>query len=224
MDITIKLNLPVEKKATKTCETLEQFKVIHKELLDNTQGLYDALTERLAAADELVGKDGKVEVDKMPEFLGVLYHDLLALKLNTSILLDLLSENPKLLEHENFIEDLLDVCDNAEEFLSSANEMFDSVLFGMDEDDGDGAVEEDGNDGEFMVTIFRIPARAMAEEEQEGAEDSASKEAGDENGGPAVVCKVEGDMDEVALEAVMNKPEVAAAMQSLVDVLHGALV
>lgn len=171
MKIIMKLTLVDEGDKASDCPELDAFKAEHKDLLDNIKKLYDSTSEMLAEGCPDENGHVPLDISDIPDFLGDLYAATLKLQLYIGTLESLLSENPVLLEQEDFMDDLLDLLDDAEDTLDLYDTAFtDALGFGGDNDgDGDGDGEDDWDDGDDASPVlvrFRFDDNKFPEEAQ----------------------------------------------------------
>lgn len=207
MEIIIKLNMQKNGEATAEateCPALTLFKQEHADLLAKTKSQYDTLVNLMGKAAELSNNPEAIAIEDQPAFLADLYRALMELELSTSILMGLLGESEELMACEDMLDDLVEACELAADFLNEADDNFGVILFGDDEDEGEPNCEEcEGRD--------ECPFAAAAEETEE-----------DE--GPTVELELEGDgLTQEALNALLQRDDVNEAVQNLLDLIFNNL-
>ena len=176
MEIIMKLTLVDEGDKASDCPELDAFKAEHKDLLADIKELYDDTSEMLAQGCPDEGGNVPMDITAIPDFQGALYTATLKLQLYIGTLESLLSENPVLLEQEDFMDDLLDLLDDAEDTLDLYDTAFANALgFGGDNDgDGDGEDDwDDGDDASPVLVRFRSDDDEFPEEAQMKAVEAA---------------------------------------------------
>lgn len=138
MEIIIKLNMQKNGEATAeaTGPALTLFKQEHADLLAKTKSQYDTLVNLMGKAAELSNNPEAIAIEDQPAFLADLYRALMELELSTSILMGLLGESEELMACEDMLDDLVEACELAADFLNEADDNFGVILFGDDEDEG----------------------------------------------------------------------------------------
>lgn len=171
MEIIMKLTLVDEGDKAADCPEMDAFKAEHKDLVDDIKKLYDDTCEMLAKGCPDENGNVPMDITAIPAFQGALYTATLKLQLYIGTLESLLSENPVLLEQEDFMEDLFDLLDDAEDMLDLYDTAFTDAL-GFD---GDGAGEgdegdedgwDDGDDACPVLVRFRFDDNEFTEEAQ----------------------------------------------------------
>lgn len=182
MEIIMKLTFVDEGNKASNCPEMDAFKAEHRDLVNDIKKLYDDTCEMLAKG--CPDKNGNVPMDitAIPAFQGALYTATLKLQLYIGTLESLLSENPVLLEQEDFMDDLFDLLDDAEDMLDLYDTAFTNALgFGGDDDgDSDGEDDEagendwaDGDDASPVLVRFRFDDNEFSEEAQMKAVEAA---------------------------------------------------
>lgn len=175
MEIIMKLTLVDEGDKASDCPEMDAFKAEHKDLVDDIKKLYNDTCEMLAKGCPDENGNVPMDITAIPAFQGALYTATLKLQLYIGTLESLLSENPVLLEQEDFMDDLFDLLDDAEDMLDLYDTAFtDALGFGGDDDgDSDGEDDEagendwdDGDDASPVLVRFRFDDNEFTEEAQ----------------------------------------------------------
>ena len=180
MEIIMKFAIVNEGEKAADCPELDAFKAEHKDLLADIKKLYDSTSEMLAEGCPDENGHVSLDISDIPDFLGDLYAATLKLQLYIGTLESLLSENPNLMAQEDFMEDLFELLDDAEDTLGLYDDAFTTALgFGDDDKDGgdgdgEGAEDGDWDDGTSpFLARFYFDDDVFPEEDQKKVVDAA---------------------------------------------------